>query len=150
MGRILSCELTEITNTVHNSITAAGPGRWLHRKGASEAQAGRPLVIAGTRGSHSYLVLPEGDPDRFLHSLAHGCGRKWTRLSTRTRMRDKYDTQSLLKTKLGSRVICPDKDLLFEETPEAYKNISQVIADLRELGLIRVIARFRPLLNLKP
>lgn len=149
-GRLLSCEFAEITDTVHNSITAAGPGRWLHRKGASEAHAGRPLVIAGTRGSHSYLVLPEGDPERFLYSLAHGCGRKWTRQSTRTRMRDKYDAQSLLKTKLGSRVVCPDKDLLFEETPEAYKNIEQVIGGLQELGLIRVIARFCPRLNLKP
>ena len=150
IGRLLSCKLTEVCNTVHNSITAAGPGRWLHRKGASEAQTGRPLVIAGTRGNHSYLVLPEGDPERFLYSLAHGCGRKWTRQSTRTRMRDKYDAGSLLKTKLGSRVVCPDKDLLFEETPEAYKNIEQVIGSLQEFGMIRVIARFRPLLNLKP
>ena len=150
IGRMMSCELTEVCNTVHNSITAAGQGRWLHRKGAAEAHPDHPLVIAGTRGSHSFLVLPEGDPERFLSSLAHGCGRKWTRQSTRTRMRDKYDARSLLKTKLGSRVVCPDKDLLFEETPEAYKNIGQVIGDLQELGLIRVVARFRPLLNLKP
>ena len=149
-GRLLSCRFREIADTVHNCITPAGNDRWLHRKGASEAEPGRPLVIAGTRGSCSYLVLPDGDPEDYLHSLAHGSGRKWTRQSTRARMRDKYEAAALLKTRIGSKVVCPDKNLLYEEAPDAYKNVEHVIADLQSAGLIRVVARLKPLLNCKP
>lgn len=85
-----------------------------------------------------------------LFSLAHGAGRKWTRQSTHARISERFAEQELLKTKIGSRVVCPDKNLLYEEAPEAYKNIDQVINDMREFGLIRIIARFRPLMNCKP
>ena len=86
-----------------------------------------------------------------LHSLAHGAGRKWNRQSTYDRVRAKHDDmQSLLKTKLGTQVICPEKSLLYEEAPEAYKEIGSVIADLREFGLASVAAELRPLVNIKP
>jgi len=45
--------------------------------------------------------------------------------------------------------ICEDRRLIFEEAPEAYKDIAGVIADLESAGLIRVIARLRPLLSYK-
>ena len=38
----------------------------------------------------------------------------------------------------------------YEEAPDAYKNIEHVIGDLQSFGLIRVAARFKPLLNCKP
>ena len=58
--------------------------------------------------------------------------------------------EELLRTAIGSRVLCPDKDLLCEEAPDAYKNIDRVIQDLREFQLIDVVAAFRPLFNCKP
>jgi release factor H-coupled RctB family protein len=54
-----------------------------------------------------------------------------------------------LKTPLGNRVVCQDKDLLFEEAPEAYKRIDQVIASLVDSGLMLLIARLRPVLTYK-
>ena len=149
-GKILSCNFHCVINSVHNSISRMEDGLWLHRKGASEAFSGKPLVIAGSRGTYSYVVLPQGNPQEYLWSLAHGSGRKWTRGSTRSRMKDKYDVKELLKTGLGSQVICPDKDLLYEEAPDAYKNVEHVISDLQRAGLIKVIARLKPLLNCKP
>jgi len=46
-------------------------------------------------------------------------------------------------------VICEDKDLLYEEAPQAYKNIESVISDMVSFGLIQVVARFTPLLTYK-
>jgi release factor H-coupled RctB family protein len=46
-------------------------------------------------------------------------------------------------------VICEDRRLIFEEAPDAYKDIGMVIADLEQAGLIRVIAKLRPLLSYK-
>lgn len=53
------------------------------------------------------------------------------------------------QTELGSRVICEDKDLIYEEAPQAYKNIETVIADMVEFGLVKVIASFKPLITYK-
>ena len=149
-GNICSCNFTTVCESVHNSITPLADGKFLHRKGAAAADTGQPVLIAGSRGSYSYLVMPQGNVDDYCRSLAHGAGRKWNRLSTRVRMRGKYSVQELQKTRLGSRVLCPDKDLLFEEAPEAYKNIERIIRDLQEFDLVKVIARFCPKLNCKP
>jgi release factor H-coupled RctB family protein len=135
----------------HNSITRhelAGETIWVHRKGASPADAG-PMIIAGSRGTFSYLVLPQGDLPAAAWSLAHGAGRKWTRSESKSRIRDRYRPDDLLQTELGSRVICEDRDLLYEEAPEAYKKIEVVIKTLVEAGLVKVIAALRPLITYK-
>ena len=147
---LLGCEGTEVLDSVHNRMEQTGSGLWLHRKGAAEVRSGEAVLIAGTRGSLSYLVAPKWVSKETLFSLAHGAGRKWTRLSTRARIRAKYREEELLRTAIGSRVLCPDKDLLCEEAPDAYKNIDRVIQDLREFQLIDVVAAFRPLFNCKP
>jgi release factor H-coupled RctB family protein len=108
------------------------------------------IVIPGSRGDLTYIVQPRlAGADRALHSLAHGAGRKWSRSEARARLSDRYRIADLERTKLGSRVICEDKDLIFEEAPQAYKDIHRVIADLAEAGLIDIIASLRPLITYK-
>lgn len=151
LGEMTACELTEILNATHNSITPWGKNCFIHRKGASNVESGTPVIVAGSRGTCSYLVSPCGDGEENIYSVAHGAGRKWNRQSTRDRVRAKYDDiQQLLKTKAGSAVICPDKDLLYEEAPEAYKDVSTVIADLQSFNLANVLAELRPIVNIKP
>jgi release factor H-coupled RctB family protein len=65
------------------------------------------------------------------------------------RVRERFGKQQLVQTALGSRVICGDRDLLYEEAPAAYKNIEAVVEDLVNTGLVSVIATFRPLLTYK-
>ena len=55
----------------------------------------------------------------------------------------------LLETALKSRVICEDKDLLYEEAPQAYKDIDSIVAALVQAGLCSVIASFRPVITYK-
>jgi len=57
--------------------------------------------------------------------------------------------QDLTSTKFGSRVYCKDSNLLYEEAPQAYKNIEIVISDLIEANLIDTVASFRPILTYK-
>jgi release factor H-coupled RctB family protein len=133
----------------HNSITPGPePGTWIHRKGAVE-DAGMPVVIPGSRGALSYLVQPVGDAGDRAASLAHGAGRKWARSEARLRMRERFRIHELMHTAFGGRVICEERDLLYEEAPAAYKDITRVIADLTEAGCISVIATFRPLITYK-
>jgi release factor H-coupled RctB family protein len=121
---------------------------FIHRKGAVAAESDI-VVIPGSRGSMSYVVKPTGDGDSHAWSLAHGAGRKWARSDARQRMRERFSVSELVQTPLGGRVVCEERDLLYEEAPAAYKNIEAVIADLVAAGLVSVIATLRPLLTYK-
>ena len=159
----LGAEAECVWDGCHNSITPSPPaplpsdgrgwpaGRvreWVHRKGAVEAN-GDIVVVPGSRGSLSYLLKPIGDGEGHAWSLAHGAGRKWARSETRLRMRERFGVMELVQTQSGGRVICEERDLLYEEAPAAYKNIEAVIQDLVDAGLVSVIATFRPLLTYK-
>lgn len=136
-----------VLDICHNSVTPEMEG-WLHRKGAASARHG-PVVIPGSRGAVTYLVEPSQDCAPALWSLAHGAGRKWKRSDAKARLSNRYTVTDLERTKLGGRVICEDRDLIFEEAPEAYKDIESVIADLNHAGLVRVIASYRPIITYK-
>lgn len=138
----------QVLDICHNSVTAH-QGGWLHRKGAAPADRGL-VCIPGSRGDFSYLVEPlEEAADTALHSLAHGAGRKWSRSDAHARLSRRYKVADLQRTRLGSHVVCEDRRLIFEEAPEAYKDIRAVITDLEQAQLVRVIARLRPLLSYK-
>ena len=142
---------TRVLDVCHNSVTPAdvrGERCWLHRKGAAPHDAGA-VVIPGSRGAKSYLVLPTGDGVECLHSIAHGAGRKWTRSDARARLKERVRARELLRTPLGSAVICDDKELLFEEAPQAYKNIETVVDDLVRAALVRLVATLVPLVTYK-
>lgn len=143
----LGAEAECLWDGCHNSIIRQEAG-WIHRKGAVAADSDF-VVIPGSRGSFSYIVKPIGDGESYAWSLAHGAGRKWARSDARQRMRERFGMHQLVQTPLGGRVICEERDLLYEEAPAAYKNIEAVIADLVAAGLGSVIATLRPLLTYK-
>lgn len=140
-----------IIDLCHNSVEQIqhnGRSAFLHRKGAAPSTEG-PVVIPGSRGTFSYLVQPLNPSAASGFSLAHGAGRKWSRSDSRVRLEKRYRANDLTRTPLGSHVICEDKDLLYEEAPQAYKNTDIVISDLVHAGLAEVIAVLRPLITYK-
>ena len=143
----LGLELHPLLDICHNAVTAHDGG-WLHRKGAAPHDRGA-VAIPGSRGALTYLVEPTSDGRTVGFSLAHGAGRKWTRNDARARMRERFRREELERTPLGGAVVCEDKDLLFEEAPDAYKRIDRVVADLVDAGACRVLARLRPVITYK-
>lgn len=135
----------------HNFVEAAhigGIDGWLHRKGATPSDRG-PVVIPGSRGDYSYLVQALAGTPQALFSLAHGAGRKWQRSECRARLAPKWYKHQLDKTRFGSRVVCAQTHLLYEEAPQAYKDIDNIITVLADAGLIRPLARLKPVLTYK-
>jgi release factor H-coupled RctB family protein len=153
-ARILERLRTEgqrVADVCHNWVERVEPEgsvRWIHRKGAAPSTAG-PVVIPGSRGAHSYLVMPKDPTMGSAYSLAHGAGRKWSRSECRGRLEKRFSVKDLARTELGSRVICEDRELLYEEAPQAYKDIDVVIESLVNEGLVEVIAILRPLVTYK-
>ncbi|MCC7253353.1 RNA ligase RtcB family protein [Hyphomicrobium sp.] len=152
----LGADARSVSDVAHNMVTRedfAGAPAWFHRKGAAstrEALEQGALMIPGSRGTRSYLVRALGERgEDAAWSLAHGAGRRWQRGYAKSRLSHKYRVEDLARTELGGRVICEDRELLYDEAPQAYKDIAQVIADLEGAGLIATIAVYRPVLTYK-
>ena len=140
-----------ILDLFHNTVEELpfeGETFWLHRKGAAPADKGIALV-PGSRGSYSYLVRPIDPRWETAFSLAHGAGRKWKRSEAKGKLTKRYTAKALQITALGSRVICTDKELLYQEAPEAYKNIEVVVQDMVDANMVEIIAVLRPVITYK-
>ncbi|NUT33094.1 MAG: RNA ligase RtcB family protein [Hamadaea sp.] len=135
-----------VVDQCHNLVEVRD-GTYLHRKGAAPGD-GRDVLIAGTRGTPSYLVAAHAGADAG-YSVAHGAGRKMSRSDALRRGKAKHTVEELRRTAVGSIVVCGDRQLLFEEAPTAYKRIEQVIADLAEHKLATPVATTVPLVTYK-
>ena len=113
---------------------------WLSRKGAINAEAGRPGLIPGSMGTASYVVSGLGNADA-LHSAPHGAGRAYSR----TRARKSF-TVADLRAAMGD-IEYRDTDAFVDEIPAAYKDIDVVMADAADL--VEVRHTLRQLVNVK-
>ena len=149
--KLIGAKSNKVLDACHNSLNRKAINNsngWLHRKGVAPSDEGL-VIIAGSRGSLSYLVSPIENRKEHLFSIAHGAGRKWKRGETKGRLINRFNVQALQQTQLGSMVICKDKELLYEEAPQAYKDINVIISDLKNAGLIKVIATLKPVITYK-
>jgi release factor H-coupled RctB family protein len=148
----LRCRYEPVLEINHNTVSAAridGVQGWLHRKGATPSDCGL-VMLPGSRDDYSYLIEPIAEAGSLsLHSLAHGAGRKWMRTDCKGRLDRIATPAQLSRTSMGGRVICNDRALIYEEAPQAYKNVDSVLGSLVGAGLVRVIARSKPVLTYK-
>ena len=150
-GRLLDAiggEGRRVLESCHNQVSRFGEDGWLHRKGASPADASL-AIIPGSRGDVSVLVAPTPGPVGNLSSLAHGAGRKIARHEARDKLERRYDRSDLTLSPLGGRVVCGDERLLWEEAPDCYKPVASVVGALVEAGLCRIVATLTPLVTFK-
>ncbi|MET7419450.1 RNA ligase RtcB family protein [Dactylosporangium sp. NPDC005555] len=135
-----------VVDQCHNLVEVRDGG-YLHRKGAAPGD-GRDVLVAGTRGTPSYLVAAHAGAAA-NHSVAHGAGRKMSRADALRRGKVKHTVEELRRTPVGSYVVCGDRQLLFEEAPTAYKRIEQVIGDLVDHDLATRVLTTVPLVTYK-
>jgi release factor H-coupled RctB family protein len=147
VGQALGARIGEPVVDLCHNLVEVRDGHYLHRKGAAPGD-GRDVLIAGTRGTRSWLVAAHAGAEANF-SVAHGAGRKMSRADALRRGLVKHTVAQLRRTPLGSIVICGDRQLLFEEAPSAYKRIEQVISDLVEHGLATPVATTVPLITYK-
>ncbi|MFV8749468.1 RtcB family protein [Nannocystaceae bacterium ST9] len=124
----------------HNLISRE-QGLLVHRKGATPAHVGQPVLIPGSMGQPSFLMIGLGS-EPWLSSASHGAGRDLSRARAR----------SLPESELGlAEVECITlhRERLREEAPAAYKAIAPVIDVQVEAGIVAPVARLRPLLTFK-
>ena len=147
----IGLDISPVLDVTHNSVVAAkidDEEGWLHRKGAAPADEG-VIAVPGSRGSATFLVEPKGDGVVNCLSLAHGAGRKWSRSDAKARLRKTFSPTDLVRTDFGGRVLCDDRDLLYEEAPQAYKSIDDVVQSLIGAGVASSVAMLTPVMTYK-
>ena len=125
----------EIINIHHNYVAIEhhyGENVWVHRKGATLAREGTTGIVPGSQGTKSYIVKGLGNPESFM-SCSHGAGRRMGRKEARRTLTVEGETQKLAGVIHSIR---SEKDL--DEAPGAYKDISEVMANQRDLVDIEI------------
>lgn len=131
----------------------------VHRKGATRALpaghpdlpeayrgVGQPVLIPGSMGTRSYVLVGEAGNEAFA-STCHGAGRTMSRhramrTAKGSELQERLREQGVV---IETRAIRS----LPEETPEAYKDIDEVVRSCQGAGLSRPVARLSPVGVLK-
>lgn len=156
-------ELKLIYDVAHNIAKIEehnGQKLCVHRKGATRAfaaghkevptsyrQLGQPVLIPGTMGTASYILIGTEKAAETFFSVCHGSGRVMSRHAA-IRQIHGGDLRRQLEEQ-GIVVRCLSSRGLAEEAPLAYKDIHNVVDVVVKAGLAKLVARLKPLGVLK-
>lgn len=148
LGRRIDHRL--VYDAPHNLIWDNEEDGYLHRKGACPADQDEIVIIPGSMGSSSYLMVGQGN-DLSLSSCCHGAGRTKPRQQGR---KGAVANPCRVVTKIDPRRVRADiRDeharALAEEAPDKYKPIDPIIETVEGAGIARRVARMFPLLTVK-
>jgi len=128
----------------------------VHRKGATRAfppghpdipkdhkDVGQVVLIPGSMGSASYVMvgIPEGA--RTFYSAAHGAGRWMSREAAIRRYRPTEVEAEL--SRAGIYLRAATKSVVSEEAPGAYKDADRVALVSHKVSIAKLVARLRPI-----
>ncbi len=140
-------ELALVYDVAHN-IAKIENDLLVHRKGATRAFPGQAVLIPGSMGTRSYLLVGcEKSMEESFGSTCHGAGRKMSRSRARKEIGGKELKDELEKE--GIAVESGSFSGLAEEAPFAYKDIDEVIGVVSDAGIAAKIARLKPLAVIK-
>jgi tRNA-splicing ligase RtcB len=145
--REVGSDLDVIYDVAHNvaKLELHDAGEVLvHRKGATRAFPGQPVLIPGSMGTASYVLMgQQGSMEQSFGSSCHGAGR----VMSRTRARNEIAAAELRGRleKLGIVVEAGSNKGLVEEAPEAYKDVDSVVDIVHRAGVAKKVARLVPI-----
>jgi tRNA-splicing ligase RtcB len=134
---------------------------FVHRKGATRAfgpgheslpealrAVGQPVLIGGSMGTGSYILVGEaGNERKAFSSACHGAGRALSRHAALKQWSGRKIIDDLAEQ--GVLIRSPSTRGVAEEAPGAYKDVGAVVAAAEHAGLARRVARMRPLVCIK-
>jgi tRNA-splicing ligase RtcB len=116
----------------------------VHRKGATRAFPGQPVIVPGDMGRYSFvLVGTETAMRETFGSTCHGAGRVMSRTAALKAARGRRIGDELRGRGVVARAA--GFQALAEEMPEAYKDVRQVVDVVHGFGISTRVARLRPL-----
>ncbi|MCS7183821.1 MAG: RtcB family protein [Patescibacteria group bacterium] len=152
--------LKQVYDVAHNIIKIEkydGKELIIHRKGATRAfwkghkdlsgkykEIGQPTLIPGSMGTSSYVLLGQKLAEEIsFGSAPHGAGRVMSRAEAKRKIRGNELKKELEKR--GISVAAGSMSGLAEEAPNAYKDVSEVVEVVDQIGIARKIVKLIPL-----
>jgi tRNA-splicing ligase RtcB len=116
----------------------------VHRKGATRAFPGQPVLVPGDMGRYSYVLRGTDAAMReTFGSTCHGAGRVMSRTAAVKAARGRRIGQELAER--GVVALATGRDALAEEMPDAYKDVKDVVEVVHSFGISTRVARLRPI-----
>ena len=116
----------------------------VHRKGATRAFPGQPVIVPGDMGRYSFvLVGTELAMRETFGSTCHGAGRVMSRTAAVKAARGRRIGEELRARGVVARA--GGHQALAEEMPEAYKDVKDVVEVVHRFGISSRVARLTPL-----
>jgi len=133
----------------------------VHRKGATRAfppghpslcdayrPVGQPILIPGDMGTASFILAgTEKAMEETFGSTCHGAGRVLSRKAAKKKSKGRSIHRELEDK--GILVRWSGRSTLAEEMPDAYKDISQVVAVVHGAGISKKVAKLKPIAVVK-
>jgi tRNA-splicing ligase RtcB len=120
----------------------------VHRKGATRAFPGQPVLVPGDMGRYSYVLIgTEAAMRETFGSTCHGAGRLMSRTAAVKAARGRRIGDELRQRGVLARAT--GRDALAEEMPEAYKDVQDVVDVVHRFGISTRVVRLRPLAVIK-
>lgn len=129
---------------------------YVHRKGATRAfppgspfipvkhrPFGQVVLIPGSMGTASYILVGRDEAKQTFYSTAHGAGRQLSRAEALRRVRGS-DVRNQLESR-GIKVRAASLRVLAEEWDKAYKDVDKVVDVTHRVGISKKIVRLRPI-----
>ncbi len=150
-----------IAKKERHSVDGKNMNLCVHRKGATRAfppehpslckdyrRTGQPVIVPGDMGTASYvLVGTDKAMTETFGSTCHGAGRVLSRTAAQKASKGRAIHRELEDR--GIHVRWTGRHTLSEETPEAYKNVSQVVGVVHGAGISRKVAKLKPIAVVK-
>lgn len=134
-----NAQWAQLINRNHNHAEEK-EGLWIHRKGATHAEAGMMGVIPGNMRDGSFIVEGKGNP-LSLWSSSHGAGRVLSRKAAKDQLSMKAFSSSM------EGIVARVTNRTLDESPDAYKDIFSVMQQQKDL--VTVHCHVKPLINIK-
>lgn len=116
----------------------------VHRKGATRSFPGQPVLIPGSMGTASYVLIgADKSLEESFGSSCHGAGRIMSRTKAKKLVRGSVLKEELEEMGISVRAGSPAG--LAEEAPIAYKDIEEVVDVVHKIGIAKKVARLKPI-----
>ncbi|MCD6423036.1 MAG: intein-containing RctB family protein [Elusimicrobia bacterium] len=148
--------LWDVAHNIGKIEEFEGKKIFIHRKGATRAfpagkkelpslyqQTGQPVIVPGSMGTASYILVAGEKAYETFYSTCHGAGREMSRHQALKQVNAR-DLIRELKSK-NILLLSGTMKTVAEEAPQAYKNVDEVVEICQGAGISRKVAKMKPL-----
>lgn len=108
---------------------------------------GQPVLVGGSMGTCSYLIVGDKNAKMTYYSTCHGAGR----LVSRSKSKQKFSVEEVIEDMKSKNIVFKVGSVegMVEECAGCYKDVEMVVQHSQKIGVSKNVCRVKPILVLK-